>query len=236
MLCEKPLALSAAEATDMIAACDGNGVTLMEAFMYRLHPQWGLVRSLVADGRIGELRAVNAWFSYNNTDPANIRNVVEWGGGGLMDIGCYCINASRMLFRAEPDDVSAMVQRHPEFGTDVVTSAVMRFGSGLATFTCSTVVENYQRVHVVGTTGRIEVEVPFNAWPDRPNRVVVVNGGDGRTAQGVEVLDSEVADQYTVQADAFATAVLDGEPVPIATADSVANMTVIERVFAAAEG
>jgi predicted dehydrogenase len=236
VLCEKPLALSADEARDIIAACDSAGVKLMEAFMYRLHPQWGLVRQLVSERRIGELKAINAWFSYNNTDPTNIRNVVEWGGGGLMDIGCYCINVSRMLFRAEPDDVHAMMQRHPEYGTDVVTSAVMRFGSGLATFTCSTVVENFQRVHVVGTAGRIEIEVPFNAWGDRPNRVVVVNDGDGRTDAGVEVLESEVADQYQLQADAFAAAVLDDLPVPVTNADSVANMTVIERVFAAAEG
>jgi len=234
VLCEKPLALSAGEASEMVAAFDEAGVKLMEAFMYRLHPQWAMVRRLVADGRIGELKAVNSWFSYNNTDPANIRNVVDWGGGGLMDIGCYCVNVSRMLFGAEPDEVKALMQRHPEFGTDVVTAAVMRFGSGLASFTCSTVIEDFQRVEIVGTAGRIEVEVPFNAWPDRPNRIVVVNEGDGRTDVGVDHVESEVADQYSLQADAFAAAVLDNSPLPLAASDSVANMEVIDRIFAAA--
>ena len=236
VLCEKPLALSADEARDMIAASEANGVTLMEAFMYRLHPQWELVRNLVAEGRIGTVRVVNSWFSYKNTDPTNIRNVPEWGGGGLMDIGCYCINVSRMIFGGEPDDVQAVLQRHPEYGTDVVTSAVMRFGDGIGTFTCSTVVEYYQKVHIVGDEGRIEVELPFNAYPDRPCRVIVVNEGGREADVGAEVMESGVADHYQLQADAFAASVLDGAPLAVPNEDTVANMTVIERVFAAAEG
>ena len=234
VLCEKPLAMSVDQAREMIAACDEAGVKLMEAFMYRLHPQWQIARDLVAQGRIGELRAVHSWYSYNLTDPANIRNVREWGGGALMDIGCYCINVTRMMFGDEPDDVQATIYRHPEFGTDVLTSALLRFGDRHATFTCSTQVEYYQRVQLFGSAGYVEVEIPFNPRKKHPNRVLLMVGGDPLIPLDLEVFESPVADMYTVQADAFATAVLDGGDVPVPNQDSIANTAVIEAVFAAA--
>lgn len=233
VLCEKPLAMSAGQAEEMVSACNETGVKLSEAFMYRLHPQWVMVRDIVASGRLGALTAVTSWFSYNNTDATNIRNIVEYGGGAVMDIGCYCINLSRMLFASEPDDVEAIVHRSADFGTDVLTSGLLRFGDAHATFTCSTAMEDYQRVHVFGTEARLEVEIPFNAPPDRRHRIFVTQGGDPPANPDVETIETEAANQYTLQADSFATAVLDGGDVALSNADSIANMRVIESVLAA---
>jgi predicted dehydrogenase len=235
VLCEKPLALSAADAERMIEVADRAGVRLMEAFMYRLHPTWVAVRELLAAGRIGRLTAVQSWFSYFNDDPTNIRNIVDVGGGALYDIGCYSVNLSRMLFGSEPERVEGIVIRDPTSGTDVVTSGMLRFGDGLATFTCSTRAEDDQRVDVYGTTGRISVEIPFNIPPDRPTRIFVTAGGDPPVAPLTETITFDVADPYTVEADAFAVAVLEGGPVPVPPADAVANLRVIEALVASAE-
>lgn len=236
VLCEKPLAMSAAEAERMIDVCTTEGVRLMEAFMYRLHPSWVAVRELVAGGRIGRLTAVQSWFSYFNDDPANIRNVRAYGGGALYDIGCYSVNLSRMLFGAEPTGVEASITRDPTTGVDVLTSAILEFGDGVGTFTCSTRVEDDQRVHVYGTRGRISIGIPFNIPPDRPTQVFLSAGGDPPVAPNTEVLTFEPADPYAVQAQRFAEAVLDGGPTPVPPADAVANLQVIERIFRAAEG
>jgi predicted dehydrogenase len=235
VLCEKPLAMNAAEAQTMVDACSSAGVRLMEAFMYRLHPSWQAVREVVASGRIGRLRVVQSWFSYFNDDPANIRNILEFGGGALMDVGCYSVNLSRMLFGREPDRVEASVTRDPEMGVDVVTSAILGFGDDVATFTCSTRTESDQRVHVYGTQGRISVGIPFNIPPDLPTRVFVTSGGDPPVNPATRTLTFEPADQYTIQAERFARAVLDDEPTPIPPEDSVANMRVIEAIFEAGE-
>jgi predicted dehydrogenase len=231
VLCEKPLAMTVAEAERMIDACEAAGVTLMEAFMYRLHPTWEAVREIVASGRIGELRAVQSWFSYFNDDPANIRNIASAGGGALYDVGCYCVNLSRMLFGAEPHRVQGSVTRDPEMGVDVLTSAILGFRDGVATFTCSTRAEPDQRVHVYGTEGRVAIEIAFNIPLDRPTRVFVTSGGDPPVAPDTEVLTFETADQYRIQAERFAAAVLDGTPLPIPPADAVGNLRVIEQLL-----
>jgi predicted dehydrogenase len=206
----------------------------MEAFMYRLHPQWARVREIVASGRLGELTAIQGFFSYRNVDPENIRNVAAFGGGALMDVGCYPINVSRMLFGEEPSRVEALVRRDPTFGTDVVTSALLEFGDRQASFTCSTWIEPDQRVHVFGTKGRLSVEIPFNIPPDRPTRVFVTAGGDPPVNPNTEVIEVPAADQYGIQVDEFSRAVLEGGEVPIPPEDAVANMRVIERVLDAA--
>ncbi len=236
VLCEKPLAMDAAEAERMLDVCATEGVRLMEAFMYRLHPSWEEVRRLVDGGRIGRLLAVQSWFSYANDDPANIRNQLDAGGGALYDIGCYTINLSRMLFGAEPLGVSAAVVREPGSGTDVLTSAILAFDAGTATFMVSTRLEPDQRVHVYGTDGRISIEIPFNIPPDRPTRIFVTAGGDPPVAPETETITFEAADPYTVQAERLAAAILDGLPTPTPPEDAVANMRVIDRVFAAASG
>jgi predicted dehydrogenase len=230
VLCEKPLAMTAAEAQDMVQTCATEGVLLMEAFMYRLHPSWEAVRELVASGRIGRLRAVQSWFSFFNDDPDDIRNVAELGGGGLYDIGCYCINLSRMLFGGEPTGIEASVTRDAT-GTDVLTSAILTFDEGVAAFTCSTRVEPDQRVHIYGTDGRISIGIPFNIPPDRPTELFVTSGGDPPVSPNTQTLTFEPADMYAIQAERFANAVLDDQPLPIPPEDAIGNMQVIDAIF-----
>ena len=233
VLCEKPIGLSVAEVEELLRARDRTGRRVQEAFMVRTHPQWLGVRELVRQGRIGTLRAVASFFSYFNEDPANVRNVAEYGGGGLLDIGCYPITIARFLFDAEPRRVAGCLELDPRFGTDRLASGVMEFGAGQSIFTCSTQVAPYQRVQVVGTRGRIEVEIPFNAPPDSPCRVFVDDGRDLRGAN-VETLSFATCDQYTIQGDLFSQAILEGTPVPIPLEDAVANARVIAAVFRSA--
>ncbi|MEA2009227.1 MAG: Gfo/Idh/MocA family oxidoreductase, partial [Actinomycetota bacterium] len=233
VLCEKPLALSVSEAEEMARVCEEAGVKLGEAFMYRHHPTWVEAVRLVRDGAIGDLQGVQSWFSYYNDDPENIRNRTENGGGAIMDIGCYNINLSRMLFAAEPVRIEAAVRRDPTMGIDTLSSAVLEFpGGGQATFTCSTRSEDYQRVHIVGTAGRIEIEIPFNIPPDRETRIFVTSGGEPPVAPNTETLVFPAEDQYTIQARLFAQAILDDTPVPVPVTDAIANMKAIDAILA----
>ncbi len=228
VLCEKPLGLTAAEARTMADACRGAGVKLAEAFMYRHHPTWVEARRLLAEETVGELQAVQSWFSYYNDDPANIRNRLENGGGAVMDIGCYNINLSRMLFAAEPVRIAAAVRRDPVMGIDTLSSAVLEFsGGGQATFTCSTRAAPYQRVHIIGDAGRIEMEIPFNIPPDRETRIFVARGGEAP-----ETITFPPADQYTIQADLFARAIIEDTAVPVPIDDAINNMAAIETILA----
>ena len=221
----------------MVDAARDAGVLLMEAFMYRLHPSWVAVRELIDAGRIGRLQTVQSWFSYYNDDATNIRNKRDAGGGALMDIGCYTVNLSRMLFKAEPERVEASIVRDPDMEVDVLTSALLVFpGGATATFTCSIRSETDQRVHAYGTDGHISIGIPFNIPPDRPTHISVTHGGEPPVAPAVERFTFETADPYGVETDAFAAAVLDGAPLPIPADDAVHNMRVIERVVEAAEG
>jgi len=237
VLCEKPLALTAAEAEPMIDAADAAGVHLMEAFMYRHHPSWVAVRELVASGRIGTLSAVQSWFGFWNDDPSNIRNVREFGGGALYDVGCYCINLSRMLFGGEPVRVEGAVVRDGSSGNgvDILTTGLLEFENGLASFGCSIRTEPDQRVDVYGSDGRISIGIPFNIPPDRPTHVFVTKGGDPPVAPATETLAFETKDPYAAEAERFAEAVLDGLPTPVPPSDAVANLRVIERLFASAD-
>lgn len=233
VLCEKPLAMSAADAETMVAACERAGVALMEAFMYRLHPLWVRTRELVAEGRIGELQAIQAFFSYHNVDPDNIRNIAALGGGALMDIGCYPVNVARMMFEGEPTNVQAAVHRDPRFGTDILTTAVLDFAGRHASFTCATQLEADQRVHLIGSEGRLLVEIPFNIPPDRPTRIFHTAGGTP-VEPGLNIIEVPVADQYRIQGELFSAAIRAGEPVPTLPSDAVSNMAVLDRIFAAA--
>jgi len=236
VLCEKPLAMTATDAQAMVDACEAEGVRLMEAFMYRHHPSWQAVKALVAGGRIGRLTSVQSWFSYYNDDPTNIRNMREAGGGALFDIGCYSVNLSRFLFDGEPGRVEASITRDPATDVDVLTSALMEFGGGIATFTCSTRAEDDQRVHVYGTDGRISIGIPFNIPPDRPTEIYVTTGGDPPVAPATETIRFDTKDPYTAEAEAFAAAILDDMPTPTPPQDAIANLRVIERIFEAAGG
>jgi predicted dehydrogenase len=226
VLCEKPIALTAAEAQTLLdAAKQHPDLKIMEAFMYRFHPQWQLARQLVRDGKIGTLRTVHSFFSYYNDDPDNIRNIAEVGGGGMFDIGCYNVSLSRFIFDAEPQRVLGLVEYDPRLKTDRLDSGILDFGQGTATFTCSTQLAPYQRVNIFGTEGRIEIEIPFNAPANRSCTVWYQHGSE------LEEIQLEPCNQYTLQGDLFSLAILNNTDVPTPLEDAVANMRVIEAVF-----
>jgi predicted dehydrogenase len=229
VLCEKPIALNAAEARQLVEVRDHTGVQIQEAFMVRSHPQWLKARELVREGQIGDLRSMLWHFSYFNATPTNIRNIVEFGGGGLMDIGCYLINTGRFIFGGEPERVMGLFDRDPVLGTDRMTSLLLDFGAGHLAGTCSTQMVPYQRAHIFGTRGRIEIEIPVNAPPDRPSRLFVDRGA------GVDTIELPICDHYTIQGDLFSRAILDGLPAPVPLEDAVANMACIDAAFRSAE-
>ncbi len=230
VLCEKPLGLSTAEGQTLALAADAcPQLKVMEAFMYRHHPQWQRARQWVHSGKLGTLRTIQSFFSYFNVDPNNIRNQAELGGGGLMDIGCYNISISRFIFGAEPQRVVATLDRDPNFGVDRLVSALLEFPSGTSTFTCSTQLSPYQRVNLFGTEARLEIEIPFNAPPDRGCRMWL------QTLGHVQEITTEACDQYRAQADALSRAILDEGPVPVPLSDAVGNLRVIEALRRSAE-
>lgn len=230
VLCEKPLALSSAGAMQLLnESRQKPHLKVMEAFMYRLHPQWQQARRMVAEGAIGELRSIQSVFSYYNNDPENIRNQRETGGGGMMDIGCYCVSLSRFIFGREPESVLGIVEFDPNLETDRLASGILNFGNGTATFTCSTQMSPFQRVNILGTTARIEIEVPFNAPPDQPTRIWIDSN------KGREEISFPPINQYTIQGDLFSKAILYDTGVPTELEDAVHNMKVIEAVFESSE-
>lgn len=230
VLCEKPIGINAAEATRLqTASLEFPQLKIMEAFMYRHHPQWVRTLELVRGGGIGGIRTIEAFFSYMNRDAANIRNRQEMGGGGLMDIGCYCISLSRFLFGRQPEKVSAVIDFDAQFKTDRLASGLLDFGTGTATFSCATQLAPFQRVNIFGTRGRVEIEIPFNAPPDRPCRIWYDHNGV------LEEIVFEICDQYTIQGDLFSLAVMEDQPVPTPLTDAVENMQVIDALFESAE-
>lgn len=223
VLCEKPIALNAEEAQELLDAAKAYpNLKVMEAFMYRFHPQWVRAKSMVDNGEIGRLQTVESFFSYYNDDPDNIRNKPEMGGGGLMDIGCYCISLSRFLFESEPNTVEGRWKTDPDFGTDYLASGVMEFNDGTAIFTCSTQTAPDQRVNIVGTEGRIVIEIPFNAPAGEITRMWYFKNGES------EEIEFDPVDQYTIQAHEFSKAVLNDLEVPTPLEDAVQNMQVID--------
>ena len=220
VLCEKPISMDAAECLRLIAARDRAGVKIGEAFMVHTHPQWIRARSLVRSGAIGRLRTMSTVFSYHLVDPQNVRNIAAYGGGGLLDIGCYAVHTARFIFGEEPVRVSGAIELDPVFKVDRVSSGFLEFPSGHSVFTCSTQMAPYQRSLIFGSTGSIEIEIPFNAPPDRPCRIFV-NG---------ELEEFPTCDQYTIQGDAFSLAIRENQEVPVPLEDSLANMRVLDAL------
>jgi predicted dehydrogenase len=226
VLCEKPIALSVVEAQTLLdVAKKFPRLKVMEAFMYRNHPQWQLAKQQVSEGKIGKVRTIQSFFSYYNNNPHNIRNKLEIGGGGLMDIGCYCISLARFIFEGEPWRVCGIMEEDPELKIDRLTSGILDFVNGTSTFTCATQLVPYQRVNIFGTKGRIEIEIPFNPPSDRPCKLW--QGDDTK----IKEVTLEICNQYTIQGDLFSRMVLEDREVPVPLEDAVANMQVIEALF-----
>ncbi len=229
-LCEKPIALNAAEAETLRAARDRYNVKIGEAFMVKTNPQWLRIREIIRSGRIGQLNMIVTIFSYFNRDVSNVRHKTEWVGGGLLDIGCYPITLSRWLYNAEPKRVCGVVENDPEFGTDRLASAVMEFPSGQSIFSVGTQTNYLQQMTLVGSSGRINVEIPFSPPPNRRMQITVADGMEFIGGKSMpEIIPP--ADQYTIQGDEFSKAIRNDTEVPVPLEDAIANMKVIDAIF-----
>jgi predicted dehydrogenase len=234
VLCEKPIALTAQEARELLEARDRTGVQIGEAFMVRTHPQWLKVTEIIASGRIGELRLIAGHFSYYRRDPGDIRSRVEWGGGALMDVGCYPITLARWLFGGEPKEVIGLIERDPDLQIDRLASGLLRFEKGHATFSCAMQLVHYQTMQIFGTKGRIGVEIPFSPTPRQECRILVDDGRDVE-GSGIETITLPAVDQFAIQADRFSEAIRGVGSVPVSLEDAVGNMAVIDALFRSAE-
>jgi predicted dehydrogenase len=229
VLCEKPVALDAAEAEKLLDI--PRGMLVMEAFMVRFHPQWLKARELLQSGALGEVKAIQAAFSYFLVDPANVRNIPSIGGGGIYDIGCYPVVAGRFLFGAEPRRVVSLVERDPALGIDRLASAILDFGEGRRVdFTIGTQMVPYQRVNVFGAAKRLEILVPFNAIAGAAMQLRLDDGAQKGEGAG-KLFALEPADQYTNQVDIFSRAVRGEIALPYGPEDAVRNMRVIDALY-----
>jgi len=225
ILCEKPVTMTGEEAVEAFEYARGKGVRLMEAFMYRFHAQWREARELVRSGAIGDLRQVHTSFSYDNSDPDNIRNKLETGGGALYDIGCYALSVAQYIFDAGPDRILGLLDRDPVFGTDSLTSGIADFGGRHATFTVGTRTFPHQKVEIAGTGGMISISPPFNVPNDVP-AVLIMETADGRQEIGCDPTD-----QYRLQFDAFSRCLREGGAIPVTPEDSIEIMHAIDALF-----
>jgi predicted dehydrogenase len=232
VLCEKPLSTTVADSRRLLVVRDRTGVKIGEAFMVRTHPRWLRTRELIRSGCIGQLCSISGLFSYFNRDSANIRNIREAGGGALLDMGCYPITLSRFIYEQEPVRVFGDIERDPETRTDRLTSAILEFPSGQSTFTCGTQLVHFQRMQLLGTLGRMEIQYPINPPTDQPSHILI---DDGKGSAGSAVETFEYADQFTIQGDLFSKAIRENGEVPVPIEDSIRNIAVMEAVLRSAE-
>lgn len=225
VICEKPFAMNAAEAEQAISYARSKGVLVMEAFMYRFHPQWKRAREIVKAGEIGNVHVVSCLFTYMLKDPANIRNILSAGGGGIPDIGCYAVSSARFLLGREPQRVISLVHRDPEMKTDILSSGILDFGTTRSMFTVATQTFPWQRVQALGSGGELSVVLPFNAYPDTPLEVSVTTG------IGTRQVYTPPTDQYVEMFEAFSRAIREGGKEPTPAEDAIANMKVLDALF-----
>jgi predicted dehydrogenase len=235
ILCEKPIALTSAEAEGLAAHCADRNVIAMEAFMYRFHPAWEIVRRRIADNAIGRLIDIGIWFSFRSARVGDYRLNFGAGGGALYDVGCYAVNVSRMLLGDEPERVLGTARLDPETGVDMTFAGILDYGSAFASFTCSMEQEPQHSIVIHGSSGWISIADPFNCPPEVATKITIGTGGDSHpNASGIETVIVPPANQYGLQATALADSILTGGPSPLPLEDSIANMRLLERLFAAA--
>ncbi len=225
VLVEKPIGLSSTEAKKLLNASQKHPhLKVMEAFMYRHHPQWTKTKELVDQGAIGDIKTIQSSFSFFEDDPNSIVNKKEWGGGSLMDIGCYSISLSRFIYGSEPKSIAAIIDYHPEFKVDVLASGILEFDQGTSIFFSSTQLADNQQLQIFGTKGNIKMELPFNPSIDLPAKIWLEKEGK------VETITLDICNQYTIQADLFALAIINNAPVPTPLEDAIYNMIIIEKM------
>jgi predicted dehydrogenase len=233
VLVEKPLALKQSDVLELIRLRDEYRVKIGEAFMVHTHPQWIETISKISNGDLGDLKAISGFFSYFKTDPDNIRNIHDYGGGGLWDIGCYTIHTSRWAFGEEPVKVLGLIERDPVLKIDRLASVIMDFPSGQAIFTVSTQLVSHQRMQFFGTKKKLEIDIPFNAPNDRKTSITLSEGD--LLGRDLEKVEFEICDQYTIQGDLFSKAILENSEVPVPLENSLKNTAIINAVFKSAE-
>lgn len=234
VLCEKPIATSAPDVQKLIETRDRTGVKIGEAFMVRVHPRWLRTRELIRSGRIGDLRLITSSLGYFNRELKNVRNIAEFGGGALLDIGCYAVTLSRFVVGAEPVRVMGLLERDRDTNTDSLTSVMMEFPDGQSTFTCSTQISYHQRVAFFGTKGRIELDRPLNPPNDQPTRILIDDHPGDPSGAGIVYETIPACDQFAIQGDLFSRAILENGDVPVPLDDSLKNMTAIDAIFRSA--
>ncbi len=228
-LCEKPLASDAAEAQTMVDAFASRNVLFAEAFMYRFHPQTQRVKQMVESGAVGELREMNASFSFVIGNEGDIRLSKPLAGGSLMDIGCYCVNVIRLMTGEEPDDAKAIARVGQRSQVDEYLSGVLSFPSGtLGHFDCSFRLQLTHSYELRGTRGRILVEQGFVVPPDRETFIHYWHSDE------YEEIKIPPANSYTLMAEDFADALLNQRPPNFPPQDAVRNMEALDRLYASA--
>jgi predicted dehydrogenase len=225
ILCEKPIAMNAREALSAVRYAAGRKVKLMEAFMYRFHRQWTSVKAILSEGGLGNITSVNTFFGYFNRDAANIRNIHKFGGGALLDIGCYAASSARFILNGEPDRVIALNSFDSEFDTDYLSSGILDFGGTRAVYSVSTQTFPWQKVEIHGSSGVLTVDIPFNPIPDMPMKLFLTKD------TGTRIIETEACDHYKLQVDGFAKAILEDSEVPTPVSDAIANMKVLDALF-----
>lgn len=225
ILCEKPMALTAQQVSESIDCARKNGVELMEAFMYRFHPQWDRTFELVQVGEIGRVLSICTISTTNVTDPKNIRNSWEMGGGALLDIACYVISLSRFILEREPKRVVSLVKRDPGYKTDVLSSGILDFEDAQSIFFVATQVPFYQRVDIHGTDGYITLKTPFNTYPDVCSPLVVA------TKYGIREIQTGPANHFALEFEAFSKAVRERSTMAIPPQDALYNLKVLDALF-----
>jgi len=226
-LCEKPFASDAAEAQTIVDAFEDRDVLLAEAFMYRFHPQHAKVKSIVAEGGIGDLKIINSSFTFYISDVANIRLSKPLAGGGLMDVGCYCVNLMRFMTGEEPETATAVGNIGPKTGVDEILAGTLKFPSGvIGHFDCGLRAHRQQSYRLKGTTGSIVVGSSFT--PDKEKDTIVQHW------QGDQLTEYVIApvDHYQLMVEDFADALLTGRAPRFPPSDAVLNMKVVDRLLA----
>lgn len=230
VLVEKPISLDIADLAPLFACVKAHPqIKVMEAFMYRFHPQRAKIQAICNSPEFGPLHSIQSAFNYNNREADNIRHDASMGGGALMDIGCYNISFARMMFKEEPIRVVAKMQKMPGFEVDCITSAILDFPNGTSIFSCSTKSEHGQWAQIQGESGSLRISPPYNPTKDDESEIRFQHNDK------VEVISIPPVDQYQLMVNAFARAILDDTPVPTPLSDAEANMKVIDAIVKSAK-
>ncbi|MRI01214.1 gfo/Idh/MocA family oxidoreductase [Kriegella sp. EG-1] len=225
VLVEKPIALSSTSAKSLLdEAKKYPNLKIAEAFMYKFHPQWIKAKELVDSGEIGTLKTIQSSFSFFDDDAHSITNNKSYGGGSLMDIGCYSISISRLLFNEEPKSVLASIEYHSEYEVDILANGILEFEKGSSSFFCATQLDYTQQAQIFGTKGSIKFELPFNPPIDTCSKIWLTK--DEITTE----IKFDICNQYTLQADAFSRAIIENIQLPVHLNDAINNMIIIEKL------